>query len=186
MDLEALYGRYTGLGRIKRLEYAAAHASNAATQAQALRLAVNAVVADSTNANAYRELTTSKPAAGFAFDSATFERLQRAAENKIRDLSKEVEIGRARNQRDAVRTSSIQLGLAYRDMGDVTSASTVLSTAREYVAHAGQMVEINSMMLEMTLLMLGGDNAATRTAHQYTASNLVNKLHSSPEADKPQ
>lgn len=186
MDLDAYYSRYTGMGRIKRLSYAAVKASNPATAAQATKLAVTAVVADSNDYTAYQALANAPSrGTGVAYDAATFERLKRTAESAISSLSKEVEIARARAQRDEVRRNLVKLAAAYRHAGDVSNATTALSSAREYAGSTKQLAEINTALLELSLLALGGNEAGSSHG-QYGASVLINKLQASPEAETPQ
>lgn len=185
MDLDAYYNRYTGLGRVKRLAFASSRATGSA-QAHALKLAVQAVIADSQDAEAYRSLATKATAAGggAAFDSATYERLKKNSEAKVAKLLESVDIARARSQRDECRRNLVDLGLAYRDSGDFGHASTALQNAREYAASSRQLTEINTILLEMALLSMGSSSGGSAAADsRNSASALINKLHASPEAE---
>ena len=190
MDLDAYYSRYTGVGRVRRLVFAAHRATNAASAKRARELALQAVTADSLDAATYQSLAMGPAASalGVHYDAAAYDRLKRGADAKINALTKEVDIARARSQRDDVRRNLIELGFAYRDAGSIGDASGALQSAREYAANARQLSDINTSMLEMSLLLLGGGADATLAgtsgnSNQYAVSNLINKLHSSPEAD---
>lgn len=178
-DVDAYAAKYQNGGKLRRLAFVAEHATSAHIRSRAVELAADAFSRESADASLYRFVTSragaSAPAAQ-RFDPATFDRLQRAAESKVAAITKELEVSKARAQREDIRRNLLELAQAYRESGDLNSAAAALTTAREYATNAKQLTDINMILLEVTLLMPNFHNVVP---------SLTSRLAASPDAGTP-
>jgi hypothetical protein len=178
-DVDAYAAKYQNGGKLRRLAFVAEHATSAHIRSRAIELVADAISRESADASLYRTVTSRagvSASAAHRFDPATFDRLQRAAESKVASITKELEVSKARAQREDIRRNLLELAQAYRECGDLNSAATALTTAREYATNAKQLTDINMILLEVALLMPNFHNVVP---------SLTSRLAASPDAGTP-